>query len=274
MQRLVINLDRSPERLAWFQAQAAALGLVFERVPAVDGRALPEAERARLRGLMSGRNAMSDGEIGCLLSHREAWRRVAEGRGEWAFVAEDDVHLARAAARLLADAAWVPPGLHLIKAETNLRPVELARDPVLLGDGHALRALRSYHMCTGGYVVSRAGAAALLAFSQDRVEPADEIMFCPEHGIGARIAIRQLLPAICVQEKYLRPATSGYLDSIIEAERKSERRSHFAGARPRGWRKLWREVRRVWRQGRERLELAGIVRRPGGVLMVVPYPER
>jgi glycosyl transferase, family 25 len=274
VQRYVINLDRSPERLAWFQAQAAAMGLAFERVPAVDGRALPAAELARLRGLMSGRNAMSEGEIGCLLSHREAWRRVAEGDDPWAFVAEDDVHLARGAAALLAEAAWVPPGLALVKAETNFRPVELARETTPLGGGHELRGLRSYHMCTGGYFVSRDGAAALLEFSQDRVETADEIMFCPEHGIGARIGIRQLLPAICVQEKYLRPSATGFLDSIIEAERKSERREHFAGARPTGWRKLWREVRRVWRQGRERLELAGVIRRPGGVLVVVPYRER
>ena len=38
---LVINLDRSPDRLVAMGASLGRLGISFTRVPAVDGRALP-----------------------------------------------------------------------------------------------------------------------------------------------------------------------------------------------------------------------------------------
>ena len=47
MKAYLINLDRSPERLAHFSAQARRAGLAFERIAAVDGRTLDEAQRAR-----------------------------------------------------------------------------------------------------------------------------------------------------------------------------------------------------------------------------------
>ncbi|MBR1608613.1 MAG: glycosyltransferase family 25 protein [Kiritimatiellae bacterium] len=98
MKIYVINLDRSPERLAETKRQLDAAGLPFERFPAVDGRALSPAERREacppLRfWLANGFRSVLPGEIGCALSHRGVWERIADGPGDVAAVFEDDAVL-------------------------------------------------------------------------------------------------------------------------------------------------------------------------------------
>lgn len=89
----VINLDRSAERLAAVRRDAAALGIELIRVPAVDGKSVPAAERDLLdrRGflLRHGKQPM-DGEYGCYASHLAALRRIAAGEAEAGVVLEDD----------------------------------------------------------------------------------------------------------------------------------------------------------------------------------------
>ena len=100
----LINLDRSPERLANVSARLTALGLAFERVPAVDGMTLSEAEFARQTRENRYYKPLRRGEVGCYLSHLEAMRRfVATGR-EYALILEDDVVLPDRLPCLLNDA--------------------------------------------------------------------------------------------------------------------------------------------------------------------------
>ena len=110
MRVLLINLDRSPERLAEFQAEAARCGLAFERLPAVDGRTLTEAEIAALVDPKFRFQPMGPGEIGIFLSHREAWRIAAAGPDRWTAVMEDDVRLADDVPALLAAIEEIDPG--------------------------------------------------------------------------------------------------------------------------------------------------------------------
>lgn len=90
----VINLDRSPERLAAIGQEAAALGIDLIRVPAVDGKTIPEAEQDALDrpGFLRdhGKRPMP-GEYGCYLSHIAALRRIADGEAEAGVVFEDDI---------------------------------------------------------------------------------------------------------------------------------------------------------------------------------------
>lgn len=52
--RLVINLDRSPERMRSISQQLVARDLHFERLPAVDGRKLAQEELSRLEAPYDG----------------------------------------------------------------------------------------------------------------------------------------------------------------------------------------------------------------------------
>jgi glycosyl transferase family 25 len=250
----LINLDRSPERLAWFQRQSARLGLDLVRLPAVDAQHLEEGEIARLRDLSSRRNPLSAGEIACFLSHRKIWQTVAGGTEDWVFVAEDDIHFAQDAGAFLKATGWIPATALLIKAETNLRRQELSHAVLGRPFGHELRELRSNHFCSGGYFLSREGASRLLAFSARRCEPVDVILFSPELGILREMPVLQLSPAICVQDMFLTGRAAGAaLKSLIEAPRADRRNWEKQTIGPRGASKLSREANRIAGQAAEAL---------------------
>lgn len=250
MKVYLINLDRSPDRLAWFRGQTEGMEIDLVRVPAVDAKDLPEAELNRLRALSSGRRSrsrdqriLSAGEIGCFLSHRKIWEFVAKGAAPWAFVAEDDIHFSPDAATFLRRDDWIPRGADMIKAETNLRRHELSVKVWGQAEGHELRRLCSYHFGSGGYFISPSAAAHLLAFTEWRCDPVDEILFSPTLGVLKQIAVLQISPAICIQDVYLEEhADTDVLRSVIERERVTVRR----GARQmRLAAKLVREIRRL-----------------------------
>lgn len=93
---LVINLDRSPDRLQRIGDRLDALGLAWERLPASDGQLLnmddPDLlDRAEF-GRRHGKHPMP-GELGCYLSHVRAMRRVVEAGAEFGLILEDDALL-------------------------------------------------------------------------------------------------------------------------------------------------------------------------------------
>lgn len=108
----VINLERSPQRLARIAADLAQAGIAFERFAAVEGRDLdplqcPDFDRQgyeRLHGKLPTAN-----ELGCYFSHVGAIRAfLATGR-EWGLILEDDARvpadLREVVTRLLASGA-------------------------------------------------------------------------------------------------------------------------------------------------------------------------
>ncbi|WP_245419715.1 glycosyltransferase family 25 protein [Phyllobacterium salinisoli] len=90
----VINLDRSKERLTAIKDSAKQFGVVVRRVPAVDGRVLPQSALADLDvgafKRLHGKNVMP-AEIGCYFSHLKALQEIAQGDEPHAVVVEDDV---------------------------------------------------------------------------------------------------------------------------------------------------------------------------------------
>ncbi|MBM4111371.1 MAG: glycosyltransferase family 25 protein [Phycisphaerae bacterium] len=90
---LVINLDRSPERLQSARDRLSASNIPFQRVPAIDGRlfdaqsAPPVDERAVFRNM--GRS-MLPGEIAACMSHALALRTFLESDFKHCLILEDD----------------------------------------------------------------------------------------------------------------------------------------------------------------------------------------
>jgi len=180
---LAINLDRREDRLK--SLQALPWGLELERLAAVDGRTLswdalvedgsvsrPGADEARYaevhalpticRKVCSFSPHLTLAAVGCALSHRRAWERIArQSACDWGLVLEDDVsaitpnfadQLRQCVRRLPRTWAFCYLGFH--EADEQLLPHGGMPSLREVGEGATLTGLF-------GYLLTREGAAQL-----------------------------------------------------------------------------------------------------------------
>ncbi|MBB05944.1 MAG: glycosyl transferase family 25 [Pseudooceanicola sp.] len=170
----IIHLDGSDARLPLVDALMQRLPNP-QVLPAVDGRAMSAEECAECYqpGLLSPRYpfAASPGEIGCFLSHRAAWAKIAASEDVAGLVAEDDVIL--------------DPGFDsaLALVTSAARPDRLIRLPmsnkeevakvVAERDGVQLFRPRVVGLTAALQVIGRDAAARLLALTERFDRPVD-----------------------------------------------------------------------------------------------------
>ena len=194
MQLYVINLDRTPERMAHMAAQLSRLEVPYERLSAVDGRALDPTYVAKFP-------PMAATEIGCFLSHKVAWQRIVDGPGRYGIVLEDDIHIAPAFAKFALSTQWISTDAGIVKFETINRPVCLDKTPHATWHGSALRRLRTFHAGSAAYLLAKDTARLLLMTHAQLTEPADDAIFYVNEPWRRLPATYQLDPAICVQDQ-------------------------------------------------------------------------
>jgi glycosyl transferase family 25 len=93
---LLINLDRSKDRLAKTGSKLTELGIDWERLPAVDGW----ARQSEIESYVDEKSFRQrhgkhplPGEVGCYLSHINAMKRFITTPNVYALILEDDVEL-------------------------------------------------------------------------------------------------------------------------------------------------------------------------------------
>ncbi len=193
LQVLVINLDRSVDRLARIDAALQALDLPFTRVPAVDGRQLSEAERSQAidEATYQRRHGMSSlpGEIGCYLSHVKAIRQFLDSNARAALILEDDVQPDAALPAVLRALLECPAHWDMVKISgvhsgTPVRVRPLTPD-------HWLAVMLS--RCTGAsaYVINRTAAAVYLQQLLPMTLPYDHVY---DQGWRFGLQIRLVTP--------------------------------------------------------------------------------
>jgi glycosyl transferase family 25 len=165
---LVINLDRSGERLTHATRELAAAGLELTRVVAVDFRSMSAADIDSVTSPRSGGRSyyasLMTAEIACTLSHRRAWQAFLDRwTAPFAVILEDDFEL-RGDLRAVVSALQRTDsdGWDVIKLfNRNRRQAGAAA----LGKPDRYRLVRNIVVPTGtvGQIVSRAGAQKLLA---------------------------------------------------------------------------------------------------------------
>ncbi|MFC3607951.1 glycosyltransferase family 25 protein [Stutzerimonas tarimensis] len=200
----LINLDKDADRLAFFQASFDRLGLTFERIPAVDGRLFPEAEYQAFMGERPRRHkSWQRGQMGCFLSHYAAWEKIAAGPDRFCAVFEDDVHLSDDLPRILADDRWIDDTVDIIRLETSTNRVRLSRKPALSAANREAFRVRSTTWCTGGYLINKRTAQALIDLPAHYHEPSDALLFSyDDSAIAADLVTLQFEPALCTQDKF------------------------------------------------------------------------
>ncbi|HVX36996.1 MAG TPA: glycosyltransferase family 25 protein [Hyphomicrobium sp.] len=150
-----INLDRDVSRRARLEAELTNCGLSAERIPAVDGRAVPDW----LQSFYDDR--MGPGEVGCSASHLSIYRIIVERNLPFALILEDDARIETDSVGAIEAAAKMAPRdwdiIRLI--ETSARPTQRIAE---IGQGRTLVRYLRVPRSTTGLVVSQSGARKLL----------------------------------------------------------------------------------------------------------------
>ncbi len=225
----VISMPSAALRREHMRKELGAHGIAFHFFDPVYGEQVLRA--IEQNGLSTVPNALTLGELGCLMSHVRLWQQLAQSDEETMTILEDDIFLGHDAAYWLTHADWIPspPAHQLIKLEKHEAQVTQSRRSIAVHD-RKLRLLRQTHFATGGYRIGRHAAAEMLALiKRTPIDQAvDHLLFC-DYRLHRPQAVWQLNPAICVQEKSV-PAAALQLGNHLEAERLAS--AHLKKAKP------------------------------------------
>jgi glycosyl transferase family 25 len=216
MKCLVINLDRSPDRLAHITAEFARIGIAFERIVAIDARDHPDLMLQPQHAMYSVRR-LSHSEIACMHSHRACWAIIAQDDAPYGAVFEDDIVFSAKAGALLADIGWIPAGADVVKLETFFIKTMIQRKRTAVGHGFSVARLRRNHVGTAGYILSRQMARDLLVATAQAAAAADDLVFNPAFPTAGEKTIYQLVPALCAQDQFV----GNRLPSLLVEEREA-----------------------------------------------------
>ncbi len=241
---LVVSLADATDRRHHMTGQLDALGLAFEFVDAVDGRAsMPDGASALGSVLEIGR-PMTATEVGCARSHAQAYQRILSSRAPAGVVFEDDLTIAPALGGLLSAIDRLPPDWDLVtlfhgkRAHLTGRSLPMTSEVVVQGVAHALG--------TQGYIVRDRAATRLRECTEPVRLPADELIFRPQ---PANLQVYGTVPPL---------VRDGVFDSQIRSVDSTPTRTPLYG---RVASKIYRSLRGVARRRTE--ETPGYAPRPG-----------
>ena len=185
MLRLIINLDRCPERWIAMQSQLNSVGLDALRVSAVDSRVRGGGGKQEAAPLNSLKKyyfprELSMGEICCYLSHKKCWQMLLASKEQWAVIFEDDAKFSPCIKDYVLSSDWIPPSLHIIQLHTYEKEWHglTLPDPISLPNKNsALFHVIQPTYGTCAYVIDRQAAQKALSLSESLAAPVDEFLF-------------------------------------------------------------------------------------------------
>jgi glycosyl transferase, family 25 len=213
---LIINLDRSVDRLSRIADCMAAMDLDWTRVSAVDGKLLDDEQRRQAldEPAFQRKHGMTPwpGELGCYLSHVEAMRQFLAGDAEAALILEDDAQPGPGLPAVLDALLACPERWDMVKlsAVHSGTPVPVLR----LTELHTLAVMMS--RCTGSsaYMVNRRAAEAYVDGLLPMSLPYDHVF---DQGWRFGLTVRLVSPPPCPHN---REAASTIGPGLANASRK------------------------------------------------------
>lgn len=160
MKTYLVNLDKNKERLACMDAQLANFHVGYERFSAVYGAAISPEEKSRsvsrIRSFLARGTKLSDGQIGCALSHIGIYRKMLEDGIVVALILEDDVVLEEGFADLVRDVeGFVNSGRAQVVILSAWNAPHLLRGIVRVGGA----------ACTDAYVITLKAAEKIIRYN-------------------------------------------------------------------------------------------------------------
>ncbi|WP_372720748.1 glycosyltransferase family 25 protein [Novipirellula sp.] len=172
----VISLERATTRFEHAKSLLSQLPMDAEILPAVDGSEMSDAEVAAChhRHVHHPRYpfALRRGEIGCFLSHRNAWQKIIDSGLDAALILEDDV---------LVDSDRFRGAIEFVRAHApkdsyvQLPVRNVPRDVIALSSrgGHRILLPTITPLRTSGQWVTRLAAKRLLRATETFDRPVD-----------------------------------------------------------------------------------------------------
>lgn len=211
MLRLVINLDKSTDRLDLISAQLRRDNLSFERISAIDGLKLSEDQINDITFPLNHfdskvrfTRALTNGEIGCFLSHRKCWETLVKSNQQWALILEDDIQIAPKARAYLASPNWIPPDVRICQI-SNLMPSQIGRiDSFERPIDNFLSIVKPRYptpLGTQAYFISRDCAMRALELSSKLPAPVDDFLFSPWFKISHEFELWKTSPILVIPSR-------------------------------------------------------------------------
>ncbi len=190
----VINLDGSESRLESIKSQLDKIGQSFERVSAIRGSLLSEDEKKQVYSIESNKKnyykLLSDGEIGCSLSHISCWRKIIDDNLDYALILEDDAIITSDLIKYINELKKISPDSWDYIKLSHGRKVKKSRDTMKLDNGLTLNTCLKLPSTTTGQFVSLTGAKKLLKHSLPISRPIDiDLQYWYEKDITPLVAI-------------------------------------------------------------------------------------
>jgi glycosyl transferase family 25 len=198
--RNILIITIRPDRLARCIERLGSLRTYATIIEGVNGETIDikQMEESGDLEYLNEWNKLTRGQIGCFLSHRRAWKKIAEGHSEYGFIIEDDCDLRPAKQTLDV----IQSGL-LEAKDMKWDILYIARNPALC---KIRKRLRPHVVQVGktwglfAYVVSKKAAKELLNESEKiRGNAVDIFVSCTRKAARLKLAISPI-PFLVVDE--------------------------------------------------------------------------
>ena len=199
MRAYYINLASRPERRAAMEARLAPLQMTAERIEAVTPADVTDEQRRKYCDPLAYR-WQTEGELACSLSHLAAMKAFLTTPAPFAAIFEDDAILSSGLADFLAAFDATPLPVDILRLETDNGPIRLAPRPQFQLGQFGLYQLFAAGGGAAAYVISRRGAERALAGDSILVSLTDQALFNPYGKLSKGLVVRQLVPALAIQE--------------------------------------------------------------------------
>lgn len=205
MENFVISLKSATDRRIHIEEQFGKKEIAFDFFDAIEPHKIDMiADSLKIN---INNCSLSEGEIGCLLSHVSLWKKAFDENIDYIAIFEDDIYLSKDAHFFLSKSDWINHNVDFIKIEKTIDSVLLSLDKINIEfNKYILSNLRCYHLGTGGYILSNKAARDLYQYvlNLDRLDHIDQIMFKFYFNEGS-LSIYQITPALCIQDCILNP---------------------------------------------------------------------
>ena len=168
MRIIVINLARAIERKEKISAQFKNIGIECEFLGAIDGREITDKDRSLVDNEKRKRITkypLTDNEIACWLSHKNAMLSLLASNEEMIAIIEDDAVLSPEFANVIKNIEKSNIKFDVIDLHRKFKKGEFFVTCHKLIDRHAVGRIGRSHMGAIGYIISRNGAQKFLDYA-------------------------------------------------------------------------------------------------------------